>query len=120
MLMAAFVAAMPPLVARCDDIITPFLGKKISSACQDLRLDQRNVVGFMSVADAPDTDTVSAHVLFRSGGRSSRLDLRLSRKDADQLAEEVRALIRRERSRPIRFQTARAADGACQVSRVVG
>lgn len=86
-------------------------------SCRPVSLDQSNVIGYMAVQE--DEENVNARILVRSGGARTVLNARLSLEDAETLRAEIDALLRKERVRPIRFESSVARGGVCEVSRVV-
>lgn len=99
-------------------IVTPFHGQARNYECRTLVLDQGNAVGFLSMPH--DAQTVRARILFRAGGAQQSVELRMMRAEAEALRSEVDALVRKLRSKPIRFQSTLSRGGECQIAEVSG
>jgi len=98
--------------------ITPYHGLAHNYECRSLNLSQSNVIGYMDYEIGQDT--VSARVLYRSDGAKGTISLRLMRQDAEVLRKEIDALVRKQRTSPIRFQVRTTKNGECEFYQVSG
>lgn len=99
--------------------VTPFVGTPGAWNCRSVRLDPENVIGVLLVPQ--DAQTVSARILFRSGGVGrERLEVRMLKQDAELLRQEISGLLKRKRPRPIQVLARLNDSGACEIYQIMG
>ncbi len=87
------------------------------SGCSSLTLSAGNVIGIMYLP--MDEQTVQAKVLYKTGERRDQVSVRLMKADARALSEEISALQRNRRTRPIVLERGRSPEGECAVLQVI-
>jgi hypothetical protein len=98
------------------DNITPLMIKSQDRDCRSVSLTQANVIGFFSVSQ--DLQSVQAQVLYRQGSMNSMLRVRLIKEDAEVLRSEIDALLRKLRTKPLRFHAALGKEGECEILQI--